>query len=159
MSKRANLYLGRAGQMAVMAEFLARGLNVAIPEVDVGDDIFVVHDKEGEFWRIQVKTATVQERVYGYSAQYNVPLSQLTVPFTPELSYVFVARRNQRWESFIVINRDVLQEEHKIYNVGSLTKDNKLMLRFKFSEAKVTCSDRDFTPYLNNWDKWPVIEH
>lgn len=39
---RMNLYLGHAGQMAVMAEFLVRGYNVAIPEVDVGDDIFVV---------------------------------------------------------------------------------------------------------------------
>jgi len=27
--------------MAVMAEFLMRGYNVAIPEVDVGDDILV----------------------------------------------------------------------------------------------------------------------
>lgn len=38
-----NLYVGRAGQMAVMSEFLVRGYNVAIPEVDVGDDIFVSH--------------------------------------------------------------------------------------------------------------------
>lgn len=30
--------------MAVMAEFLVRGYNVAIPEVDIGDDIFVVRD-------------------------------------------------------------------------------------------------------------------
>jgi len=36
MSKKANLYIGRAGQMAVMAEFLIRGYNVAIPEVDGG---------------------------------------------------------------------------------------------------------------------------
>jgi hypothetical protein len=34
-------YVGRAGQLAVMAEFLLRGYNVAIPEVDEGDDIFV----------------------------------------------------------------------------------------------------------------------
>ena len=38
---RQSLYSGRAGQMAVMAEFLIRGYNVAIPEVDVGDDIFL----------------------------------------------------------------------------------------------------------------------
>lgn len=51
-----NLYLGRAGQMAVMAEFLVRGYNVAIPEVDIGDDIFVVRDDDGEYSRIQVKS-------------------------------------------------------------------------------------------------------
>ena len=44
MSKRTNLYTGRAGQLAVMAELLLRGWNTAIPEVDVGDDIFVVRD-------------------------------------------------------------------------------------------------------------------
>lgn len=42
MPRRNHLYVGRAGQMAAMAEFLLRGYNVAVPEVDVGDDIFVV---------------------------------------------------------------------------------------------------------------------
>ena len=51
---KANLYVGRAGQMAVMAEFLVRGYNVAVPEVDVGDDIFVVKDNDGEYSRVQV---------------------------------------------------------------------------------------------------------
>ncbi len=159
MSKRANLYLGRAGQMAVMAEYLARGWNVAIPEVDVGDDLFVVHDKDGDFSRIQVKTATAQRRHHGYSAQFSLSQTQLTRFVTPDLSYVFVVRRNHRWESFVIINRNELEEERELHNIGSLTKDNKLMLRFKFSDAMVICSDRDFSHYLNNWDKWPVIQH
>jgi hypothetical protein len=50
MSKRQNLYLGKAGQLLVMSEFLARGWNVATPEVDVGDDLFVIEDKEGIFF-------------------------------------------------------------------------------------------------------------
>ena len=33
-------FVGKAGQLAVMAEFLLRGYNVAMPEVDVGDDIY-----------------------------------------------------------------------------------------------------------------------
>jgi hypothetical protein len=40
MSHKYNLYLGKAGQQAVMSEFLVRGWNVATPEVDIGDDIF-----------------------------------------------------------------------------------------------------------------------
>jgi hypothetical protein len=39
---RQNLYVGSAGQMAVMAEFLLRGWNVASPEIDVGEDLFVI---------------------------------------------------------------------------------------------------------------------
>ena len=33
-------HIGKAGHLAAMAEFLLRGYNVAMPEVDVGDDIF-----------------------------------------------------------------------------------------------------------------------
>ena len=46
MSKKFNLYLGKAGQLAAMSYFLMRGWNVATPEVDVGDDLFVVEDKK-----------------------------------------------------------------------------------------------------------------
>ena len=47
MSRR-NLYIGKSGQMAVMAEYLARGYNVAIPEVDSGCDL-----SEAEFSDVQ----------------------------------------------------------------------------------------------------------
>ena len=49
-----SLYLGKAGERYVMSEFLARGWNVAMPDVDIGDDIFVVGDNLGIFQRIQV---------------------------------------------------------------------------------------------------------
>ena len=39
-------YVGKAGQLAVMAEYLMRGYNVAMPEVDEGDDVFV--EMQGE---------------------------------------------------------------------------------------------------------------
>jgi hypothetical protein len=51
-------YIGKAGQFAVMAELAFRGYNVAIPEIDVGDDVFVVNQGTGFLSRIQVKTAT-----------------------------------------------------------------------------------------------------
>ena len=38
--EKYHLYLGKAGHLTVMSEFLMRGWNVAIPEVDIGDDIF-----------------------------------------------------------------------------------------------------------------------
>jgi hypothetical protein len=38
---RQHLYTGKSGQLAVMAELVSRGYNVAVPEVDAGDDIFV----------------------------------------------------------------------------------------------------------------------
>jgi hypothetical protein len=47
MTKKFNLYIGKAGHLAVMSEFLMLGWNVAIPEVDTGEDIFVVQDDDG----------------------------------------------------------------------------------------------------------------
>lgn len=159
MSKRANLYLGRAGQIAVMAEFLARGWNVAIPEVDVGDDIFVVRDSDGNLSRIQVKTASVSINKENYSARFNVSLAQLSVPRTPELSYVFTVRRKQAWDSFVIIGRATLFEEFQLYSIGSILKRDKLLLTFFFSQDNVVGSGRDFTRYLNNWQQWPPIRH
>ena len=52
-----------------MSYFLARRQNVATPEVDVGDDLFVVEDKKGIFYRVQVKTAQAVERQNGYSTR------------------------------------------------------------------------------------------
>ena len=61
MRDKSNLYIGRAGQLLVMSEFLLRGWNAALPEVDVGDDVFVVKDEDGTLFRIQVKTAGEKE--------------------------------------------------------------------------------------------------
>src|SRR5262245_63346295 len=91
-------YVGKAGQLAVMAEFLLRGYNVAMPEVDVGDDIFVVQDRTGRLWRIQVKTAIGKPREYGYSGQYAVQRKQLRQPKKPDLYYVFARRKGGQWE-------------------------------------------------------------
>lgn len=74
MSKRYNLYLGKSGQFAIMAEFLARGWNTCTPDVDVGDDVLVLEDRAGQFKRVQVKTASAVERNNGYSAQFSIPL-------------------------------------------------------------------------------------
>ncbi len=55
LANRSNFYIGRAGQLAVMAEFLLRGWNVALPEVDVGDDVFVVKDEGGDLFESRSK--------------------------------------------------------------------------------------------------------
>ncbi|MFI5364730.1 MAG: hypothetical protein ACHQ4J_03825 [Candidatus Binatia bacterium] len=158
MSKKSNLYLGRAGQLAVMAEFLARGWNVAIPEVDVGDDIFVVRDSDGNLSRIQVKAATAKERKDGYSAQFSVRVSQLALPMTPDLTYVFVVRRNFRWESFLVIGRERLNAEYEINKVGSRTND-QIVFYFSYRRGQIAANGRDFTELLSDWSKWPLIVH
>lgn len=158
MSRRKNLYLGKAGQFVVMSEFLAKGWNVAIPEVDIGDDIFVVKDQNGDFSRIQVKTATGQKKNYGFSAQFNVPISQLEKVFTPDLTYVFTVRFEGKWGHFLVVKRDKLLEEYQLHGLGA-TQGNQLILYVRFDKKGVSCSKRDWSKFFNNFDDWEDIDH
>jgi hypothetical protein len=158
MSRKQNLYVGRAGQMAVMAEFLWRGWNVAIPEVDVGEDVFVVKDEGGELWRVQVKTATAQHRGSGYSAQFSISWKQIEDPRTPDLVFVLATRRSASWEPFIILERKLLRDEHLNYGVGSISQGN-LILRLTVQGLEILCSNRDFQAYRNDWSRWPVIRH
>jgi hypothetical protein len=158
MSTRQNLYIGRAGQMAVMAEFLWRGWNTALPEVDLGDDVFVVKDDSGDLSRVQVKTATAQTQGNGYSARFKVALKQLRTPRTPDLVYVFAIRGSSGWEPFIVLGRAALLEEHELQGAGSVS-DGSVLFRFVASSTRLTCSGRDLTTYQDDWSRWPVLSH
>ena len=158
MSKRANLYTGKAGHLAVMAELLLRGWNTAIPEVDVGDDIFVVRDSDGNMHRVQVKTAVAKSLKSGYNAQFNLSLSQLSRDITPDIIYVFAVRLHSHWDAFVVIDRTILHTEHSLYGIGNEHKD-RLTLRLRFTGTGVTCGQRDLSQYRNNWTRFPIIEH
>lgn len=158
MSQKQNLYVGRAGQMAVMAEFLLRGWNVALPEVDVGEDVFVVKDETGDLSRVQVKTATVRPSQSGYSVQFSLSLKQLLTQRVPDLVYIFAIRSLEGWEPFVVVGRGELALEHENHRVGSISRDD-LILRFSIQDSKLKCSNRDFLDYRNDWSRWPVIRH
>ncbi len=132
---------------------------MAVPEVDVGDDIFVVRDSDGNLSRIQVKTGSAKEIRNGYSVQFSVPLHQLMFPVSPELTYVFAVRCNHRWEAFVVIARASLNREYRSHNIGSRTGHDRLTLYMSFFRKRIVCSKRDFTVYLNKWDKWKQIFH
>ncbi len=158
MSKRFNLYLGKAGQLHTMSEFLARGWNVATPEVDVGDDLFVVEDKKGLFLRVQVKTAHATERTDSYSVQFNVPMLQLEEPISPEIYYIFLVRKQSKWSDMLIIPRETLLAFFKNHHVGTVANDS-LLLYFSFKEQTISCSKIDFTAFLNNFEDFPTIEH
>ena len=148
-------YVGKAGQLAAMAEFLLRGYNVAMPEVDVGDDIFVVADREGTLWRIQVKTAIGKRRRYGYSGKFAVSLEQLSTLKKPDLFYVFALRVGDRWE-FAIVPRKVLKDLHTMAGIGTVVA-GELILNFRFTATTVLCSGTDLQAHRNNWPEWPVI--
>lgn len=157
--KRQNLYLGKAGQFAVMAECLLRGFNVAIPEVDIGDDLFVVNDQSGNYRRIQVKTITAVRRGAGYSAQFQVPLPQLRQIFAPDLVYVFATRLPTGWGPFLVIPRDTLLALHETKGVGAKTKQGeRVQFYITFgADGSAQCGQQSLTGFINQFDGLPDI--
>ena len=159
MSKKNNLYLGKAGELTAMSYFLMRGWNVATPQVDVGDDIFVIEDNKGIFHRVQVKTAKAVERANGYSAQFHLPLSQLEKRIQPEIHYIFIVYRNDEWADKIIIPRRMLFNLYKKHAIGSVYEETNLNLYFTFRDGKIFCSNVDMTEFRNNFDNFPTIHH
>ncbi len=157
MKKNYHLYLGKAGHLTVMSEFLTRGWNVAIPEVDIGDDIFVVQDDNGTLRRVQVKTSTFTTRQNSFSGQFNVPINQLRNIANIPVHYVFVVRHNEQWTKPVVIRQDYLLDHFQNNNVGSEYEGN-LNLYFSYSNDKVECSGFDLSKYISDFTDFPLIE-
>jgi len=161
------LYRGASGQMAVLSEFLYRSINVAVPEVDVGDDVFVVRERDETVLRVQVKHSKAEDQQNGsYVAQFNLPWEQFDRPDdTPPLVYVLAVRRqsndNGRWSDFIVIRRSVLRRIQADYAVGSVNTDQAgnpsgLKLRFVFTQGDVRAKGNySFQSFRNAFEPWP----
>lgn len=158
MSKKFNLYLGKAGHLAVMSEYLVLGWNVAIPEVDVGDDIFVVKDDNGTLRRLQVKTVTANGRQDSYSAQFNISVKNLRNITDILVHYIFIVRHNDAWSKPVVIRQDYLLDHVENEKIGSLTKGN-ITFYISFANQNVSCSGKDFTKYIRDFTDFPKIEH
>lgn len=140
-----------------MSEFLVRGWNVAIPEVDIGDDIFVVQDENSTLRRVQVKSARSKERKNSFSAQFSIPLIQLSTVSQILLHYVFIVRHDGRWTEPIIIRQDYLLDHFQKENIGS-EHNGTLILYFSYVQNRVECSGFDFTKYLSDYTDFPLLE-
>lgn len=138
-----------------MAEFLSRGYNVAVPEVDIGDDIFVVRDGSVEYSKVQVKTAVATKLKNGYAAKYSIRFDQLSAISVPEIWYVFANRLEDKWQSFLIVSRPTLFSLYRLNKFGSINRQGHLALYLSFSDNRASCSGQNFSQYLNNWSDWP----
>lgn len=159
-SNRHVLYTGKSGQLAVMSELVFRGYNTAIPEVDVGDDIFVIHDRNGDLQRVQVKTAkaTKNKKSDGYRASFSVRLDQLRTPINPELVYVLLIRHQEAWSDYLIVTRSELNSLHD-NGLGSDDGQGSLTIAIGFQEGTAVCKNISLQPYRNNWGRFPPVSH
>jgi len=149
-------YISKAGHLAVMAEFALRGYNVAIPEIDKGDDVFVVDDRNRRLWRLQVKTATEQRHEGSGIYQVVVHEKQMITPPADgceDYWFVFAIRRDAFWQ-FIVISRAQLHT-YAIEN-GSLHGGRRTFSVTFNTQGQLNGIWRI---HLDDWSAWPRINH
>ena len=140
-----------------MSEFSLRGYNVAIPQIDEGDDVFVVNNTSGAMWRIQVKTARPRSQKKSSSYQFHVKASSISTPLTPDLHFTFLLRHQDRWR-FLVIDRAVLHNYVVSQNLGTATKAGYRMFTVVLhNDGRAICSGHNLSHHLENWATWPPL--
>ena len=149
-------YIGKAGHLAVMGELALRGYNVAMPEIDKGDDIFVVRNDTGAMWRLQVKTSLGKSQKISKRFQFRIREDSIQVSQNPDLHFVFAMRRRGRWR-FLIMDRPVLRNYANNQNLGSQSGDYRQIAITLTDSGKATCSKQDLTNHLSDWNTWPRI--
>jgi len=160
-------YKSKAAHMAVMAELAWREYNVAMPEIDIGDDIFAVKDASGNMWRLQVKYSQANRLKNGYSGTFGVREDQLKKPSTPELYYIFVIKKTSGEWTYLILPRTALLTHHQSNSFGSkfhnkTLKKDFINFRLFFSDAgDVTYgagkSKKSVATHLNDWSQIPSV--
>lgn len=166
-------HFGRAGEFFAMSEILLRGWNVAVPVVDVGDDVFVIDDNDKTTLRVQVKSTrvTLNEKTAVRSAKFTLSRQQLRADLVIKLVYVFVIRDQEdaRWR-FLAVPRDCLDDIHQRYLVGphprgalpktdSKAMSDALALEITFLEEGPRAWGTSLTEFFERWPEMlPSIE-
>ena len=149
-------YIGKASHLAVMGELPLHGYNVAMPEIDKGDDIFVVRDETGAMWCLQVKTALGRQYNATRRYQFRIRANTIMTAQNPEQHFVFVMRDEDIWR-FLVMDRAVLRNYVINQGLGSLNYDHRQLAVSLRDDKTVICSKQDLTNHLEDWDTWPEI--
>ena len=99
-----------------MSELLLRGWNVAVPVVDIGDDVLIIDDNEKTTFRLQVKSTELRSK--SERASFGLSRRQLRDAAPQiELIYMLLVRRQGCW-TFYVIPRADLDGIHRSYLEG-----------------------------------------
>lgn len=155
-SKAYNGYIGKSGHLLVMSELLYRGWNVAIPEVDTGDDIFAVENSSGDLKRVQVKTAIGKEfkNTKGFSAQFSLRKNHVLLFTGTEMYYFFVVRINENWQKFLIIDIDSLGDIlTKAYDTNILNGDGNLTIHLSHKRTdKTYFKKEEVTAFIDRWE-------
>ena len=164
MSKVRDLFLGRAAQLFVMSEFIVRGYNAAIPEVDIGDDILVIRDRDDALSKIQVKATNTLKELKSeknrgvFRAQFNIKKTQLLRDPIAPFYFIFLIRRDEQWYEPLIFPQDILANDFISGDIGT-EHNEQVKLWFKiYPDKTLECNNVDYSGQINNWSYWPIVE-
>ena len=147
----------------MVAELLRLHCNAAIPEVDLGTDLFAFKDDRAEVVRIQVKACSVPYTYAdgsGYSAKFALPMKQFhRLDDRPPLFYALAVLREGKWVDFLVVGRARLQSYYyrgnEFGSLNTVNDDLEITLEFR---SKVECSGQELTDCRNAWHTLPPLQ-
>jgi hypothetical protein len=67
-------------------------------------------------------------------------------------------RDRNGWSKMLLISQITLLDYFYNNNIGSVYEKN-LTLYFSIKDEKITCSNLDFTEYINNFNDFPIVNH
>jgi hypothetical protein len=124
--------------------------------------VYVVEDRMGTMWRLQVKTSDQPE---DNLSVYQLSRRQLREVKRNELFFMFMRRWGGRWR-FVLIHRKELADIRDRFEQRDRTgkpgrrpssdgdaKTDTLMLKIEWTETDASGWDASFAPYL---DRWPA---
>jgi hypothetical protein len=155
-------YVGKSGQFAVMSELARRGYNVSIPEIDIGDDVFVLDDAGGQLSRVQVKTATgkkLSRHKGAYRCQFTLKRSHV-LNSKSGTHYVLVGRCAGGWR-YLVFKRYVLARLIK-KGLGTKVRKHHMVTVIFFARRSAKTSTlstaTDLSKHAGHWAVWKLLK-
>lgn len=159
-------HFGRAGEFFAMSELLLRGWNVAVPVVDVGDDVFVIDDND----KTDVPRAGQVRDERHEPILFKLSRKQLRTAQAIELFYLLLIRDGARWR-FLALPREQLMEIRDAYESDERersrgrpplkdadAKGDDLSLRIAVAGNSPSGWGRNLAEYFDTWpDALPEI--
>lgn len=169
-----SIHFGRAGEYFAMSEILLRGWNVAVPVVDVGDDVFVINDHDKTTWRVQVKSAPATRLTDRpgslLKAHFTLSRAQLGASHDTELFYMLMIRDQQRWRFLVIPRKDLFAIHRRFVDAPRLgrgrppvasidAKQDKLGLDVTIDETGAVGWNTSLSAFLERWPgALPIVD-
>lgn len=154
-------HIGSSGQLALMSEFAYRGYNVSIPEIDQGDDAWVMDHGSGHAWRCQVKTSVPRSQKKSARFQFNIRMDQIKTALQPDVVFALVMRVDDSWK-YLIIHRTVLENYLKQGQLAPQSGANYVIGVTFFHQGRKAgqawaSKTLNVSHHLNDWSAWPII--